>query len=540
MSDLARLAALIESTSEPMLSNQIAKFVDPNAPPGNQFALASLLLSRRSLEARIRGLSRERLTHLIAGKSDPDLKSAWLADESGAFEAAASQASELLAKSEASKSPEIPMATEVSVSDSVRYLTEICYFTRRHWLKASNRGLRTADIRALALRLHSSEEVIRICFDLLVARGLIETRDYSWVLSQRGEQWLTQDFAQRWLSVAEEALKVSPISFITKQSASQGGLATQLHLHYPLLSLEIASIVSTLGALGLLSAGEPESQLLGLFEEQVSAKQRIAEISKRTSTVQPKVVIQSDLSVLVTGPLTERLWSDLDEVAQAQELGIASSFRITLASVTSALQAGWSTSKISKFLAEQSGRDVPQPVSFLLRDAERRFGELEVFAEPRGCSIRSRDAILLTQIQNEPSLSHLRLRQTDPNHFESHLHWREAGLSLRAAGYPALLPTVQAPKLLGRETASNWIAGWLSAIRVGAQSEASTRAQLLQFALRDALPLRICYRGPQGDATVLVRVLGVTPQRIRCREVGREAELTLPQSSISEISIAQG
>ena len=541
MSDLARLATSIERASDASLLTQIQKYVEPNSAPGNQFALANLLLGKRSLEARIRSLSKTELAELLATKTSAALRAVMLADELSAFDAAVNLAAELAAKSDASSAAIAPLDFEVSVFDAVRCLTEICYATERHWLKVSSRGLKASDAKQLAERLRLPEVVVHSCSQLLVNQELLAADSQGWVVTKRGTSWLKLNFADRWFQIANEALSSSVLRGKILNLKAGDDLAAKLSDEFPLLKSGVSSLVQAAIALGLLSAGKA-NQLFVQLQTADTESSRVLKLLEGTFPAeQPKVIVQSDLTILVTGPLTSSLWDQLDAIAESLELGMASKFRINLASVTRALQAGWKTKSIGTLLAELSGREVPQPVSFLLRDAERRFGELEVMAEPRGCSIRSRDAILIAQIKNESNLGPFKLRSTDARTLESPLGAREVGLGLRAAGYPALLPARPLQQSTHPDVGvSNWANEWLQAIRAGTESEESTRAQLLQFALRDAIPLSIRYRGPTGEATVSVRVLGVTPQRIRCREIGREAELTLPQSSIQEISIGLG
>jgi hypothetical protein len=85
------------------------------------------------------------------------------------------------------------------------------------------------------------------------------------------------------------------------------------------------------------------------------------------------------------------------------------------------------------------------------------------------------------------------------------------------------------------KTGADWVSNWIRVIRAIATQKESNE-QLLQLALRESAPLLVTYASPTGSNTVTVRVLGVTAQRIRCREIGGDAELTLPQSSITNMS----
>jgi hypothetical protein len=76
------------------------------------------------------------------------------------------------------------------------------------------------------------------------------------------------------------------------------------------------------------------------------------------------------------------------------------------------LDAGQTADGLLAALNEASGNDVPQPLTYLIRDVERRHGELTV-AEV-GCCLLADDATLLTEVAAHRALGTLALRLLAP------------------------------------------------------------------------------------------------------------------------------
>ncbi|MEY3028640.1 MAG: hypothetical protein RL198_37 [Actinomycetota bacterium] len=536
MSDLARLAAAIAKSSDPELSTQLIRYLDSTVAPCNQFALANLLLTRKSLDARIRPLHSSQLSELASGKSNAKLRMAWLADETSAFVSAAELARELLAKLEPIERDDRATHQELNPYDSVRCLTELCYFVRRNWAKRTGSGLKAADIKTVAQRIALSDLSVKACFELLIAGGIVMPEGQSWRLSRLADDWLSLDFAERWIALSRTVINQIGEAEVATALRVGANLAGIIRDSYPLVRSEADTWIRSTAAMGLVSAGRVTPLMVLIQECQNDDPELIEQVRAAMPTDEPRLIVQSDLRVVVTGPITAELWAQLEGFCDSTDLGVVSSFQLNLASVTLGLEAGWTSQSIADFLEQKSRREVPQPVLFLLRDAERRFGHLEVASTQSGSKVVSRDSILLTQIQNESRLASFRLSRSADDALESTVSARELTLALLAAGYPAVMqvhPMTQSGDL--SKTGADWVSNWIRVIRAIATQKESNE-QLLQLALRESAPLLVTYASPTGSNTVTVRVLGVTAQRIRCREIGGDAELTLPQSSITNMS----
>lgn len=92
---------------------------------------------------------------------------------------------------------------------------------------------------------------------------------------------------------------------------------------------------------------------------------------------------------------------------------LASTFRVSAATIDRAITAGETAESIRTFLAEISLTGVPQPLDYLVRDAAERCGRVRVRSLGDDGRMRSAvvssDATLLTTIQVDQSLSALGL-----------------------------------------------------------------------------------------------------------------------------------
>ena len=96
------------------------------------------------------------------------------------------------------------------------------------------------------------------------------------------------------------------------------------------------------------------------------------------------MIVQGDLSIICTGPLSPSLHRQLDSFAESEDLGLAARFRISSLTLSHALEIGMELSEIEKFLKKLSGKELPQPVQYLFEEVKRRFGQLKVLLGEAG------------------------------------------------------------------------------------------------------------------------------------------------------------
>jgi hypothetical protein len=92
----------------------------------------------------------------------------------------------------------------------------------------------------------------------------------------------------------------------------------------------------------------------------------------------PSLILQSDLTAVVSGPPTAAMAQVLRAAAEPESRGAAGTWRFTPASVRVALDAGWSADELLGELRAMADHSLPQALDYLVADVARRHGHLRV------------------------------------------------------------------------------------------------------------------------------------------------------------------
>ena len=144
------------------------------------------------------------------------------------------------------------------------------------------------------------------------------------------------------------------------------------------------------------------------------------------------LVLQSDLTALVSGQPTAAAVAVLAAAATSESRGMAATWRFSPASVRAALDAGWSADALRAELVAASGRELPQPLDYLIRDVVRRHGAVRIRGA-RACVTGSEADV--TEILNTRSLRPLHLSRIAPTVLASPFEMDDVLQRLRAAGF---------------------------------------------------------------------------------------------------------
>jgi len=134
-----------------------------------------------------------------------------------------------------------------------------------------------------------------------------------------------------------------------------------------------------------------EAELLGLLAHNAPAPALTAvadgdEANLETLAVgmlgqdQDQIVLQGDLTAIALGPLAPAVAGRLGEMADRRPGSSVPMFRFSEASIRRAFDHGWTETEISEFLSAHALSGLPQPLSYLLADVERRYGTIKVMA----------------------------------------------------------------------------------------------------------------------------------------------------------------
>jgi hypothetical protein len=500
---------------------------------GDLFDLARAMIGRRELERRIRLLDANSLSILKTGGTNQKLQDSFLASESAAFESAFELVSELqLVKLK-------PVKHEIETTELANYetqlaITEILFACERHWLESVKAGLRAAEAKDLAQVLKMDLAQLQLRFQLARRAGLVDVSDSRYVSTIKGLNWLDADPAQRWSILAESVWDLPELVLGT------GSLDEQLIEQYPLFDQNDLEILRYGHILGLLSDYEPTQLFRAASKDLNNAGQLVWDQFPKPVS---RIIIQGDLSIIAPGPLAPAVHKRIDLLAQSEDLGLACRFRLSLNSILHAMEMGMTASEIEEILLTLSGSELPQPVSYLLNQAKKKFGELTVRAGEGQSIVESSDAILLTQILNESALAALMLKPID-GQLVSRLNPSLCYFNLRDAGYP-VIQLDEAGKVVAPRLSQVFIEPELvDVFALQAKSLLSAEAKApspddhlrqLQFALKNKLKVGVRVDMPEGIVEIEMTPLGIAGGRFRGRDVVKEAERTLPLSRIQAV-----
>lgn len=261
--------------------------------------------------------------------------------------------------------------------------------------------------------------------------------------------------------------------------------------------------------------------------------------------------VQHDLSVVAPGPLAPDIAERLRRMADLESRGLASTWRISAASLTRALSSGESPGEVREFLTALALTGIPQPLAYLLAETEQRFGTVRVSAGSDGrARVRSTDAGVLRSIEVDAALGSLALVR-DGDTLVSRFDRDVVFLALSEARYPVAaeradgsiefprrprpapgMPPAATPDLVDRLRESERGSGpvptgdaWMS--------------RQIDVAIRGRLALRVTVRLPDGSSsTYELEPASLAGGRLRARDRRADLERTLPLASIVEVEPA--
>ncbi|HSK61173.1 MAG TPA: helicase-associated domain-containing protein [Actinomycetospora sp.] len=144
------------------------------------------------------------------------------------------------------------------------------------------------------------------------------------------------------------------------------------------------------------------------------------------------VVLQSDLTALVSGRPGAEVRRLLADAAVPESRGAATSYRFSPASVRGALDAGWDAEGLLTALRGLSERPLPQPLEYLVGDVARRHGHVRV--RPAGACLVL-DEALSEEVLRARALRSLGLGRLAPTVLACPADPDTVLGALRAAGY---------------------------------------------------------------------------------------------------------
>jgi hypothetical protein len=266
-----------------------------------------------------------------------------------------------------------------------------------------------------------------------------------------------------------------------------------------------------------------------------------------------QVYLQHDLSIVSPGPLAPRLDARLRTIAAVESHALASSYRVSLASVNRALTLGETAESITEFLGEISLTGIPQPLAYLIADAAGRYGLVRVGTDDDGSYVRSSDENLLGALLVDQALAPLALSlgadgRAHSRYDESTVFW-----SLNEARYPVAVedsegaivpiarrraPAAAQPEVVDQAASIVERLRQLAPEAPGDNDRAWLERQL-DAAVKARLTISVTVTVQDGSSVVFVlEPTGLGGGRLRGRDRKADIERTLPLSHITSVSSA--
>ncbi|WBU37861.1 helicase-associated domain-containing protein [Homoserinibacter sp. YIM 151385] len=430
-------------------------------------------------------------------------------------------------------------------------------------------GLALPDARRIAAAAAIEADDVPVLLELAARAGIASGAPEAWVAGAEADAWLDGDAVARWARLAEAWLERLPDDvreLLSARRHSRWGdtLREWIDWSYPAggawMQERVETATREAELLGLVAEGLPSGVARVLLEEGAAAAGEA--IRPRFPAEVDRVYLQHDLTVISPGPLQARLDARLRQIADAEGRGLASSYRVTAASLSRALAEGWTAEGIRAFMEELSLTGVPQPLDYLLRDTAGRFGSLRVSALPLDSAereggmrtaVRAEEPALIDQLAVDQALGPIGLRRTGPHRLLSRVDPAVVFWSLVDARYPAIaedeegrIVQLRRDRRRAEEPAPAPSAAEVLVARLrestGAESGDQTSgeawiARQLELAAKSRTIVAVTVRMPDGGEVELrLEPSSVAGGRLRGRDARADLERTLPLSSITAVA----
>lgn len=390
------------------------------------------------------------------------------------------------------------------------------------------------DVRRIAVTLDEPPELVTAVTGWLAAAALVADADGVWRPTSAGRAYLDGGTVERWTILADQWLDSLTVD---EHDALVHGAET---------GSEATTIAESIGA---LSGGDLTPVGRAALSDELD--DAVARVRAAVPDEIDGVYIQPDLTIIAPGPLPARDDAGVRAIADLETRGLASTYRLSLASLARGLGSGLGIDEIRERLRSLSLTPLPQPVEYLLDEAGRTHGLVRVRRAGEdgtdGTRVSSSDPTLLDRLGVDQDLRPLDLRHGASGTLFSSLSVETVYWALVEARYPVVLedesgherPAIEhVTAVPGRASippqAHELARALLADSGRLADDEATTWLQRrLELARRARAAVRVRVRIEGDDPRVLeLRPLSVSAHRLRARDDASDVERTLPLDAL--------
>jgi hypothetical protein len=399
----------------------------------------------------------------------------------------------------------------------------------------SRGGLGLPDTKRLAVVMGIDVDEVAPIVSVAARADLVVLSGGYWGGSPAGEAWLVDGAAARWAVLAKSWLDALPAD-VRQILAERPRVAWGDAMHRFVAWLYPAGGAWMDERIAVFAR---DAELIGITARQTTsaagASVLVGDIEAAAATIAASlpaevatVYLQHDLSVVAPGPLSPWIDARLRTFADVESRELASTYRLSGASVNRALATGEDADSLLAFLASISVTGVPQPVDYLIRDAADRYGRVRVGSvhpgEPAGPSyVTSSDTALLDAIAVDQTFAPLALRRATTTRLTSPLPADTVFWALTDARYPVAAEDADGAIVHPRRHAFT----------------TATRVEVPDPAIKHRQTVLVSVQMPGGDVIdYVLEPASVGNGRFRARDRHADIERTLPLSSVVSITPA--
>lgn len=587
MSELLRIASALRRASDDDLKAVISQRLVNSSGLRDFFDLAESLSQPKSVASTVAGLPKQQIAALVAilDGAKPDevaaerLRRLMLIDRNSdgayalfestalclqalALETIESQIDPIVTSAPAQL--EVDRDSGISAFETCQALTELVFDVEQRFIReVGKKNVGLPDIKRLAQHVRQTNDFAREVYELANHADLIGLANGRWQLGPQALAWLEwqperrhEHLMQIWLRLLGESSATDLLeSNRGNQALTTVSLKRELRENYPYadgaVSSRISRVVSFAERIGLSHNGWLSGWALAVLAGDLESAARSA--NEYLPKPQRKLICQADLSLIAPGPLPTDVEIAVRRFADTEQIGMASTYRMSALSISHGLETGMSEQDIRGWLLELTGKDLPQPVDYLIREAAARFGRLTVGAgelETKSV-IKSADSILLAQILNESKLRPFAMYALPDGSIGCRFEPEMVYFGLREAGFSAVRVdssgNIVSPRTpLGTSEQSSTpttVDADIQRLReqeekLGSEPDGDDLVRSIQLAIKNKSIIVIGVTTNTGaELEFTLEPIGFANGRLRAKDKKADIERTLPLASITRVSL---
>jgi hypothetical protein len=582
VSELLLVASALRRMSDEKLQTLITQRMVNSQSLVDFFDLAEALTKPTSISAAIAGLPLSQATELrsLAVGNKPNAKVATeLANQmlvsgepefkpfESTLEALAGFAkletivSVDLSESLAPEQAQIDRDSGIEIFETMQAITELIFDLEHRFVReVGKKNVGLPDIKRFATHLRKSNEYAKQIYELAHLTHVITLANGRWQLSAKSKDWLIWTPGQRFVLLAttwreilgDASAKELQTALNLSRSEKSISLADNLTKTYPFADGSVSSKITKLESLaelmGLSAKGWMSSWAPKVLKCDYVAAGKLAEAN--LPTPQDRIICQADLTLIAPGPLPTRVEIMLRRFADTEQIGMASTYRLSALSISHGLETGLKLNEIRELLVQLSGNGVPQPIEYLLNEAEARFGRLQIIGGEQNerSIIQSTDKFLLAEILNESKLKPFGLTQLEDGVLASRFEPEVLYFGLREVGFVAIrvdengnvLSPLEATKQTVDAEQTNNVAADITRLRnqdakLGDTPDDDDLQRQIQLAIKNKARAKFTVTSSTGEIEFLLEPIGIANGRLRAKDRKADIERTLPITSIIRV-----